>query len=402
MTKMKRLAAAALALVTLSTTGVSTLAAEEIYIEDEITAESTETYYYGDIYSLQVSEFDQSSVTLSWQYYGNDTPDCFEIAQLDTATNTCNVIATADADATEYKITGLTGCTEYTFAVRAVITTNGERQETRYKAVVIKTSPAPTTLRSAAYKGRGKISVKWNAVSGADGYVVQYSTSKTFPSNGRTVSKDITSSGKTSCTISGLAATKYYVRVLPYTVFTYGSSTQYLYSANGIKKKSVYVRSGLSLKELINRVDSKSNSGKDKIKELTNNGVNISKYSTTYDKFMAIYKWHTQNAKKFSTCLTCNSNFNDCIYYLFGQPNDPNIWIAAGNYINNSGSRVMHKWSAVYLAGVPYLFDPRMQKYVNPSGTNYFGFGMKSSLAKAHYDFQGWFYCTNQYARYYQ
>lgn len=159
---------------------------------------------------------------------------------------------------------------------------------------------------------------------------------------------------------------------------------------------TVSVKQGLTVKELLSRQKTDMASRED-ILHLTNNGVDIKKYSNTYDRVRAIFHWHAVHNTGFSDCLNCNANFNDCLYALFGYPSEPIFWIAADTYINNSGSRTMHKWSAVYLAGIPFYFDPRMQGYVDSSGYSYFGFGTKSSLAKKHYIFDEWYMCTNRW-----
>lgn len=112
------------------------------------------------------------------------------------------------------------------------------------------------------------------------------------------------------------------------------------------------------------------------------NKVNITKYKTTYDKVTAIYKWYTQNTKRFINCESCNSYFVDTIYYLFGDFYARNLCLTTGKYRNNNGKLENHTWSVIYLSGVPYQFDPRMQKYIKPSGMSYFGFGMNSNTSK--------------------
>ncbi|MDO5547141.1 MAG: fibronectin type III domain-containing protein [Eubacteriales bacterium] len=252
-------------------------------------------------------------------------------------------------------------------------------------------APAAVKLKRVSYVSTGKIKVQWAKRSGATGYLLQYSTSSKFTDNGRTTTLTVKKASTTSKTISGLAKAKYYVRVVPYKLVN-GQKVYKTWS----KALSITPKKGLTVKQLLNRIKADSGS-KAKILELTKKGVNISKYKTTYDKVMAIYRWHTKHAKEFPSCLQCNSNFNDCLYQLFGEPSTKkNLWIAAGNFRNSNGSLVIHKWSTVYLANVPYQFDPRIQRNIRASGSEYFGFTMSSSLYKKRYVFEGWWYCTNE------
>lgn len=253
------------------------------------------------------------------------------------------------------------------------------------------TAPAAVKMTKISYVSTGKIKAQWTKRSGATGYLLQYSTTSKFTDNGRTTTLTIKNAATTSKTISGLAKAKYYVRVVPYKLVN-GQKVYKTWS----KALSITPKKGLTVKQLFNQIKTDSGS-KAEILTLTNNGVNISKYKTTYDRVMAIYRWHTKHAKEFASCLQCNANFNDCLYQLFGEPSTKkNLWIAAGGYRNNNGSVVMHKWSTVYLANVPYQFDPRMQRYVSPSGSAYFAFLTSSSLYKKHYIMDGWLYCTNE------
>ncbi|MCD7796451.1 MAG: hypothetical protein LUG95_02185 [Clostridiales bacterium] len=88
-------------------------------------------------------------------------------------------------------------------------------------------------------------------------YYGDYSTSSKFSGTGTTIS---VTAGKSAAskTISGLAQTTYYVRVLPYINI---DDTMYYLTKSGTAR-SVYIKSGLSIKERINRINTSSNSGK--------------------------------------------------------------------------------------------------------------------------------------------
>lgn len=391
-----------LALIVSMGGSLSALAADtqDITVADSIAVQDTETTEPTDptepevlpelnqVTGLTCTANTASSVSLEWsENYWDDTVG-YQVVRI-TSSGSIKELQTTTGTTAE--ITGLSQGTKYTFAVRAYgQSSTGQTVYGPYsESLAVATGPKATTVKTVRYVSKGKIKVTWNKRTKASGFLIQYSTSKKFSDSGRTITVKAAGTS-TSKTISGLSATTYYVRVIPYK-----KVNGVAYYSSWSARKSVRVTKGLTVKERINRIDTSSNSGKAKIKEWTNNGVNIAKYSTTYDKVMAIYKWHVAHALEFESCLDCNSHFNDCLYQLFGQPTERNLWIAAGNYINNNGSKAIHKWSALYLAGVPYLFDPRMQKYVSASGTEYFGFSMKSTLFKKHYEHQGWYYCTN-------
>ncbi len=368
---------------------------QEVIVEDSEhakTAEEGESYGYIDMLSpvngLSCSNVGEDYVTLSWYGWSWDSFDFYEVAQYDADTDGYTLLKQVDADKEKTKIGELKSAKAYQIAIRKVrVYEDGSRLESPYSTVTVTTAPKAAKLRSAVYSGKGKLTVKWNKVSGAQKYVVEYGTSKRFSYDGHTMYRMLGKS-KTSVTLSKLAGTTYYVRVLP----CVANGDAYSFSSKNIAVKSVAVRSGLSLRELLNSIDTKDNRGRAAVKKLTNKKVDIAKYRTTYDKVMAVYKWHTAHAQEFVHCLACNANFNDCLYAMFGEEYNTQIWIAAGDFKNSNGTRAMHKWSAVYLKGVPYLFDPRMQKYIQPNGTEFFGFGMNSSLYRKRYAFEGWYY----------
>ncbi|MCC8129407.1 MAG: fibronectin type III domain-containing protein, partial [Clostridiales bacterium] len=93
---------------------------------------------------------------------------------------------------------------------------------------------ATPTLSSVASNASGKMTVKWTAVSGVTGYLVQYSTSSSFSSCTTVKVTGATSTGKT---ITGLTAgTTYYVRIRTYKTV---SGTNYY--SGWSRKKSVAI-----------------------------------------------------------------------------------------------------------------------------------------------------------------
>lgn len=271
------------------------------------------------------------------------------------------------------------------------ITFKGNYSGTVSKAFKIK--PAAVTLSSVKYNSKGKITATWKKNSNTTGYILQYSTSSSFADK-NTCTMIINSNKTVSKAITNLPAKKYYVRVASYI-----NVDSYKYRSAWSSVKNVTVKSGASLKQMINSTKTDL-SGRKSILQATYNAVDIKKYSTTYDRMKAIYNWHSKNnTKYFANCLECNASFNTCMYYLFGtnKKYDNWIWLAAGNFKNKNGSTVIHKWSVLYIKGVPYIFDPRLQGYSsNKTGSDYFGVASSSSLKKR-YLFDGWmFYWSDE------
>lgn len=246
--------------------------------------------------------------------------------------------------------------------------------------------PKANKMSSVKYNSKGKITAKWSKNTTAKGYILQYSTSSKFVEK-NTCTIIISKNSTTSKSITNLPAKKYYVRVAPY-ITDSGNK----YRAKWSNVKSVTVKKGVSFKTMINATKTTTN-GRAKIKKLTNNGVDIAKYKTTYDRIKAIYNWHAKHYKDFAHCLACNASFNDCLFALYDNQKayDSFLWIGCDRFKNRDGSVVQHKWAVVYLQGVPYIFDPRLQGYTgNYTGDLYFGIPSSSSIAKK-YLFDGWY-----------
>lgn len=250
-----------------------------------------------------------------------------------------------------------------------------------------KIKPTPTTLSSVKYKTTGKANVVWKKNTTGTGYVIQYSTSSKFAKR-NTCNIFVTDAKTTSKVLSSLPSKTYYVRIA-----TYKSLGKEKYISKWSSSKKVTIKKGVSLKTMINATKTDL-TGRNDILALTNNAVDIKKYSTTYDRFRAIYVWHSKNGLKFANCMECNMNFNDCLFCLYQghKAYDQFIWLAAGSFKNSNGSVVIHKWSVISIQGVPLIFDPRLQSYTkNYTGTDYFGISSSSRIGKK-YLFDGWMF----------
>lgn len=381
-----------LALICVFSQAVPVLAVEyaSVQVVDPVTGE---TYYYSVSVPDKCEKPEIVSITknsVKLQFYGQflNENSGYEISVYENGVYTPVKYVTEKYSYT-YKTTvnHLSSGKRYKLAVRAYNVFNGVAYYGEYSDILtVYTATKAVKLKSAAYISKGKIKVKWTKKKNVTGYIIQYSTSKKFPNSGKTTSIAVGGEKTLSKVISGLAKTTYYVRVCPYNKI---GGVRYCGEWSNTKK--VKVKKGLSVKELLNSVKT-NNNGRQTIKNMTKNKVDIAKYKTNYEKVKAIYDWHAKNYNKFAHCLACNASFNSCIYALYGgKEKGPDIYIAAGEVKNRDGSKVIHKWSVLYLAGVEYIFDPRLQGYTgNYTGTLYFGIPKSSSMKKM-YLFDGWY-----------
>lgn len=293
-------------------------------------------------------------------------------------------ITIKDTSKTSKEITGLKNLKKYYVRIRTYTTVTVDGETTKlYSSWSTKksvtTSQNSNKLKSVSYVSKGKIKVSWAKKSNADGYIVQYSTKKSF-SKGYT-STVLVGKSSTSKTISALSAKKYYVRVANYIVVN-GKKIVSDWSST----KTVTVKQGVSFKTKLNAIKT-STTGKKTILSLTDNSVNISKYSSTYDRVKAIYDWHKKHYDDFSSCYACNKNFGDCLSALFDgvKKYDYFIQLDSGYYKNSDGTNAGHVWCVMYLGGVRYILDPRLEGYAmsyDTTGKRYFGITYSSTVGK--------------------
>ncbi len=119
----------------------------------------------------------------------------------------------------------------YKFKVRATV--SGAKAGAYSSVLTVKVVPVSTSLKLKA--GKKQITASWNAVSGVTGYEVQYSTSKNFKKDTKTVKIKKAKTKKT--TIKKLTkGKKYYVRVRAYQKI--GSKTYYgAWTVKNVKSK---------------------------------------------------------------------------------------------------------------------------------------------------------------------
>ncbi|MDE6413124.1 MAG: fibronectin type III domain-containing protein, partial [Eubacterium sp.] len=113
-----------------------------------------------------------------------------------------------------YTVSKLKAGTSYQFRVRSYKTISGKKYYGSWVTLTTPTKPATVTLSSVSSKKSKQFTAKWKKVTGS-GYQIQYSTSKNFSKNKKTVT--VSKNSTTSKTISKLKSKKkYYVRVRAY------------------------------------------------------------------------------------------------------------------------------------------------------------------------------------------
>lgn len=357
---------------------------------------------YGNvIYTVETSDVAPSDVgaaltnekwiKLTWSFDDwSSYIDGYQVLRYNAKTGEYTPLATTTK--TELRIKDLKPSTVYRYAVRTYVLYEGEYYfGAQSEPVAVATAPAVVKLKSVKYSGTGKLKVKFKKAKKVSGYILQYSTNKKFKEG--FTNTVLIGKKKKSYTVKNLGAKTYYVRIKAYKE---AKGKKYLGRWSNVK--SAKVKYGVSLKKMINSTKTDL-SGRKMIKKLTNKKVDIKKYKTTYDRIRAIYKWHAVHGLEFRDCLACNSNFNMCLYYLYGanKKYDALIWIDAGNFKNRDGSLAIHKWSVLYFSGIPFIFDPRLQSYTKDyNGTLYFGVERGTALQKR-YLHDGWWACWCDY-----
>ena len=163
------------------------------------------------ISGLKASKKTSTSVTLSWKTddeYATEYYQIYDVAKK-------KVIAKVSIyDAPKYTVKNLKAGKKYSFKVRGVATSDGEKYYGKWKTIEVYTRPGTTKISSIKSVKSKTIDLKWNKVSSATGYQIQYSTSsKMTNATTKTISKNST----TSQTIKSLkSGKKYYVRIRTY------------------------------------------------------------------------------------------------------------------------------------------------------------------------------------------
>lgn len=117
--------------------------------------------------------------------------------------------------ATSYTVKELSSATNYAFRVRAYKTIEGKKYYSSWKTLTTPTKPAKVSIKTPTTNSNHQIIAKWNKVSRATGYQVQYCKNKSCSN----VISTKTVSGQSKVSYTGKNFTKnktYYVRVRAY------------------------------------------------------------------------------------------------------------------------------------------------------------------------------------------
>ncbi|MDE5604776.1 MAG: fibronectin type III domain-containing protein [Eubacterium sp.] len=158
--------------------------------------------------NFKVSSRKTTSLKLSWKKVGGASG--YQIQQKKSGKWKTIKNTTSNA----YTVSKLKAGTSYQFRVRTYKTISGKKYYGSWVTLTTPTKPATVTLSSVKSKKSKQFTAKWKKVTGS-GYQVQYSTSKNFSKNKKTVT--VSKNSTTSKTISKLKGKKkYYVRVRAY------------------------------------------------------------------------------------------------------------------------------------------------------------------------------------------
>ncbi|MDD6021234.1 MAG: leucine-rich repeat protein [Oscillospiraceae bacterium] len=114
----------------------------------------------------------------------------------------------AETSLTDTKIKNLKSAREYTFKVRAFVETDSGKIYGKFSsACSCATRPEKVKLTSVVNRGVGRLTLSWERVSGADGYIVYTSFKQ---KSGYKEAKVIKGSSNTKCVLTGLRSNKKY------------------------------------------------------------------------------------------------------------------------------------------------------------------------------------------------
>lgn len=167
----------------------------------------------GKVYGIKSTFKTDTYIDLTWKKVGS--PSSYNVFKYNSKTKKYELYKTVTTN--KVRVTGLNPLTRYAFKVQAVKNTNdgetfiGEKSEKAINRTRPK-KPEVKTVKSPKYK---RISVSWKKVNRVEGYQVQWSTTKDFSSNFKTVT--VKGRSTTTKTIKTAQSNRYYyVRVRSY------------------------------------------------------------------------------------------------------------------------------------------------------------------------------------------
>lgn len=159
--------------------------------------------------TFKISTRNTTSLKLSWNKVANVSGYQLQRKVGDTYKTVVNTTATS------YTVKDLASATNYSFRVRAYKTVDGKKYYSSWKTLSTPTKPATVSIKAPTTNSKHQIIAKWNKVTRASGYQVQYCKNKSCSS----VIATKTVSGQSKVSYTGKNFTKnktYYVRVRAY------------------------------------------------------------------------------------------------------------------------------------------------------------------------------------------
>lgn len=183
----------------------------------KVTVTPAPTVSVGSTSSFSYKAVSKSQISLTWNAVKN--ADGYRIYYYDSTSKKYVSFVTLSSSTLTYSVKNLgkkalSAGTNYKFKIKAYRVVDGKKYWGSAESLTATTKPATVKIKKVTRNTSRKATVKWNAVSGAQGYVVYISTSKTGTYR---VVATVVGKSKTSYTIKGLSKGKgYYVRVCAY------------------------------------------------------------------------------------------------------------------------------------------------------------------------------------------
>ena len=124
---------------------------------------------------VSVKAYDQTSITLKWNK--TEGAEGYAIYMATSKNGKYSKIKTVTGNTLDYKKTKLKTANTYYFKIRAYVEIDGSKKYGEY-STILATSTKTKTPSLKIYNGDKKATLKWNKVSGANGYEIYMATSK--------------------------------------------------------------------------------------------------------------------------------------------------------------------------------------------------------------------------------
>lgn len=152
--------------------------------------------------NFKVSKKSTSSITLSWDKFASASGYCI----YQKVGNEWKAIKTLNGNKTSFKVSGLKSGVKYSFRISAFVKDSDKKYYSMNSAVSSITKPKAVNITKFNRYENGKVTIGWDKVKNADGYVVYCST---HPNQNYKPAKEL-KENELSCSITGLSSGTYY------------------------------------------------------------------------------------------------------------------------------------------------------------------------------------------------